>query len=294
MKRVIMLVLTLALLCGTMPTAFAASSKEQAAANTLHDLGLFSGVGSNADGSPNYDLDRVPTRSEAITMLVRLLGKEAEAKSGNWKMPFTDVAEWAKPYVGYAYSNKLTSGTSETTFGGDVLVNATQYLTFVLRALGYESGVDFQWDKAWKLSDELGMTSGEYNESTNNSFLRGNIAEVSVHALPTMQKNQTATLADKLINDGVFTQSQFDKVLISYIGAGSEIVVQDRQTIVREVIDTEKNQTGYIKSKNSRVFHYMWCGEVENIKEKNKVPYPDATREDMINLGFRPCQVCNP
>ena len=126
------------------PAAFAANDDAAEAANVLYELGLFQGTGTDADGKPVFDLGRAPTRHEAVTMLVRILGKEEEAKSGTWDIPFTDVSDWAKPYVGYAYANGLTSGTSATTFGGDVTVSATQYLTFILRALGYDSSTDFK------------------------------------------------------------------------------------------------------------------------------------------------------
>jgi hypothetical protein len=56
-------------------SAFAARTEPASAADKLHTLGLFQGTGSNADGTPNYDLARTPTRAEAVTMLVRLLGK---------------------------------------------------------------------------------------------------------------------------------------------------------------------------------------------------------------------------
>ena len=85
---------------------------------------------------------------QAVTMLVRLLGKEAEAKAGTWTVPFSDLADWARPYVGYAYANGLTNGLSAERFGSDDKVTANQHLTFILRALGYSSERDFQWDKA--------------------------------------------------------------------------------------------------------------------------------------------------
>ena len=93
---------------------FAAKSEAQEAAQTLHDLGLFKGTGTDVSGNPIFDLNRAPTRAEAVTMLVRLLGKEDEALAGDWNTPFTDVADWAKPYVGYAYANGLTAGVSQT------------------------------------------------------------------------------------------------------------------------------------------------------------------------------------
>ena len=87
------LLLTLVLLLGLVPMAFAADSQAQDAAEALYQLGLFQGTGKNADGSPKFDLNRAPTRAEAVTMLVRLLGKETEAKSSEWDIPFTDVAD---------------------------------------------------------------------------------------------------------------------------------------------------------------------------------------------------------
>lgn len=79
--------------------ALAAESEAQEAAETLYELGLFKGTGTDAAGKPVFDLGRAPTRAEAVTMLVRLLGKEEDARSGSWEIPFTDVANWAKPYV---------------------------------------------------------------------------------------------------------------------------------------------------------------------------------------------------
>lgn len=197
MKKIISLLLALVLMLGTVPVAFAATDEALDAADALHELGLFNGTGTNADGTPNYDLDRAPTRHEAVTMLVRLLGKEDEAKSGTWDIPFTDVADWAKPYVGYAYANGLTNGTSATTFGGGDTVTASQYLTFVLRALGYESGTDFRWNAAWELSDKIGLTDSQYKTDVI-PFLRGDVTIVSNNALATDMKNSQMSLADVL------------------------------------------------------------------------------------------------
>lgn len=183
-RKLTTLFLALALTLALVPSAFAASDEAKQAADALHDLGLFQGVGTNADGTPNYDLDRTPSREEAVTMLVRLLGKEDEAKAGAWTNSFTDVSAWAKPYVGYAYANGLTNGvnTEGTLFGGGTAntVTATQYITFALRSLGYESGKDFKWDAAWELSDKLGITDGRYNAATNKTFTRGDIAIISL------------------------------------------------------------------------------------------------------------------
>lgn len=186
-KKLLSLLLAAAMICSMVPAAFAASPDAVDAANALYTRGLFSGVGTNADGTPNFDLDRTPNRHEAVTMLVALLGKSEEARNGSWTTPFTDVVDWAKPYVGYAYENGLTSGTSPTTYGGDLPVSASQYLTFVLTSLGYKNGTDFQWDKAWELSDKLGITNGQYNATS--AFTRGDVAVISYNALSAPKKD---------------------------------------------------------------------------------------------------------
>ena len=70
-------------------------SFETEVANSLYGLGLFKGTGNG-----NYELDKQPSRIEAVIMLIRLTGKEENALSRYWKHPFKDVPEWATKYVG--------------------------------------------------------------------------------------------------------------------------------------------------------------------------------------------------
>ena len=173
-KRLSCIILTLVMIISLVPFAAAASDEATEAAEALYELGLFKGTGTNPDGTPIFDLDKTPTRNQAIIMLVRLLGKEEEAKAGTWKIPFTDVSDSMKPYIGYAYTNGLTNGYTATTYCGTNPIKANQYIAFVLRSLGYESGKDFEVSSSWKLSDKLGITNGQYeNPST---FTRGDVA----------------------------------------------------------------------------------------------------------------------
>lgn len=209
MKKRIAILLAVCLVFALTPAAFAADAEEITAADALYTLGLFQGVGKDAEGKPIYELDRAPNRMEAVTMLVRLLGKEEEANAGTWEIPFTDVKDWAKPCVGYAYANGLTKGYDEKTFGGTDPVTAAQYLTFVLRAMGYsEADGDFRWDAAWELSDKLDITDGEYDASTA-SFDRGDVAKISWSALAAYVKGEGRFLGEKLLDEGVFTLEQY-------------------------------------------------------------------------------------
>lgn len=205
-KKILSIMLALALCLTLMPmTAFAASPEMQMRADALNSIGLFGGTGVDESYNPVYELDRTPNRYEAVTMLTRLLGKEAEAKAGSWETPFVDVVDWAKPYVGYAYNNGLTSGTSATTFGGAAEINPTQYLTFVLRALGYVSGEDFEWDKAWELTDKLAITTGQYNEK-KATFTRGDIVEISYSAMCAEVQKTGKTLFESLKQNGTVSK----------------------------------------------------------------------------------------
>lgn len=229
-KRILSCVLVLVLAFSLMPAVLAAASEAEEAAQALYELGLFQGVGKTADGSPDFDLDRTPNRNEAVTMLVRLLGKEQEAKTAAWSTPFTDVAEWAQPHVGYAYTDGLTAGTSATTYSGNDTVTASQYLTFILRALGYESGTDFRWDAAWELSDKIGLTDGQYNEGTAE-FTRGDAAVISANALKAKRKGAEVTLLSALLESGVLSAEAADAFLNPPVKAESVTLSKSSCTV---------------------------------------------------------------
>ncbi len=183
MRKLLAVALSLLLTLSLSVPAWAASGKEaDQAAWALYHLGLFQGVGEDARGFPIFALDQTPTRAEGVTMLVRLLGKEEAARAEILPTPFTDVPPWAAPYVGYAYAQKYTNGVGGGAFAPDEPITAAEYLTLVLRALGYVSGEDFAWNQAWNLSDALKITDGQYGPSTR-SFDRGDVAWISYHAL---------------------------------------------------------------------------------------------------------------
>jgi hypothetical protein len=204
-RKTLALTLALALVLTFIPTAFAANTPEASAAEKLHTLGMLAGTGTNPDGSVNFELGASINRAQAVTLIINLLGKYEEATSQTWETPFTDVPGWALPFVGYAYANQITAGTSETTFGSANPVLPKQYLTFVLNALGYEPGVDFTYDNAWEKSDALGFTDGRFNAQTT-SFLRGDGISVTFDSLSAVEKSTGKPLFEKLIAAGIFTK----------------------------------------------------------------------------------------
>jgi hypothetical protein len=143
MKRFLIIFLCIIICFSLSPTAFAADirdlSFETYLASKLNELGLFAGVGNNKDGIPDFDLNRAPTRAEALVMLVRALGKDTEAKTYPKTHPFKDIPAWADGYVSYGYDNGLAKGISADKFGAGSSVSAEMYLSFLLRALDIQT-----------------------------------------------------------------------------------------------------------------------------------------------------------
>ena len=206
MKKTMAILLTMTLLLTMLMPVYAANIEEaEIQASALKKLGLFKGV-----SDTDFDLDRAPTRVEAIIMLIRVLGKESEVLSGNWSHPFTDVASWADKYVGYAYEKGLSGGISAAEFGtGNA--SSDMYLTFVLRALGYnDKSGDFAWNEPDTLAKSVGILS-EYVDTAN--FLRADVVHISWAALEAKLKEESETGANKLteslIASGMFTSEDY-------------------------------------------------------------------------------------
>ena len=182
-----------------MLTASAFAANDTNCADSLHEMGLFQGT------QNGYDLDRTPTRAEAAVMLVRLLGKEAEAKALTYTAPFTDLKGWEKPYVQYLYSNGLANGTNRTTFNPTGKCTAQMYAVFLLRALGYSDTADFSYANAIETAREQGI----YDTGIINvqNFLRDDAAAASYTALSVSPKNSEGTLLDQLVGENAITEA---------------------------------------------------------------------------------------
>lgn len=199
MKKILkfMVVLMLVITMSSQSVIAAAKVENTDKADALKAIGLFSGT------SKGYELDRAPTRLEAAVMLVRLLGKETEAKTLNLQHPFTDVPVWANVYVGYMYVNGLSTGIGNQLFGSDKLVDGKSYMTFVLRALGYSDTMgDFTWATALEYATGEGIiTEAERKNVMGQSFLRDELVFLSYKGLKAKLKDSQDILADKLITD---------------------------------------------------------------------------------------------
>jgi len=172
-------------------------------ANALNAMQLFLGT------SSGYELDRPATRVEALVMLIRLLGEESAAKAYTGQLPFTDVPAWAKSYVAYAYHMGYTNGISATKFGSSDAVTPAMYVTFLLRALGYDDAAgDFYWSTSADFAQSIGMISAIEAHAIAQTFYRDQMVMVSYHALYTNIKGDSRFLVQRLIAQGAVTANQ--------------------------------------------------------------------------------------
>ena len=197
MKRSICTALSAAFL---VTGAFAAGSDS---ADKLHELGLFQGITPGVYDQESKALDLPATRVEGVTMLVRVLGREAEAQAVTAPCPFSDVPDWAAPYVTYSYENGLTAGTGNGLFGTADPLTLDQYTTMLLRAMGYEEGADFRWDAASAFALDQGVyPQGWTTAGSGDQITRGAMADASWFALNAPKKGSDETLLSGVVPNG--------------------------------------------------------------------------------------------
>jgi hypothetical protein len=215
-KRKIMVALTVATLVTTAMFGSFAEYKGQSyvpEADALKAMGLFAGTNNG------YELDRAPTRAEAATMLVKLLGGESEAKTKNYKHPFKDLPTWANPFVGYMYEKGLTVGIGNGLYGSNDLTKAKDYTTFVLKALGYDADKDFKWDSAVKFAESKTIfTIQDVEDLGYLTFTRNEMVHISYNTLKSNLKGSSTRLIDSLVNNGAVTKSAAESTGMLVVG----------------------------------------------------------------------------
>lgn len=200
-KRLIALLLAV---CMLMPAASAYTAKELRTADAMNSLGLFYGNGND------YDLNSKLTRVSGVALLVRMIGKEDAAQNGTFRTPFTDVAGWAKGYVGYAFTYGITSGVSATAFDPNGQMTDNMFLTLTLRALGYTdvgANASFNWRNPYALAMQVGLIDSTVPDT---SFTRGDAIVIFWNALRAKLVNRNMTLVENLIQQGLFTTKDFE------------------------------------------------------------------------------------
>lgn len=139
MKKVLSLVLAIAMVLSSMSFAFAGTFEDvtdeatSQAVDALNALGVVKG---NPDGT--YKPENPVTRAEMAAMLVRALG-HSDLAAGSTSSFKDAKGKWYDGEVAIAQSLGLTNGYPDGTFKGENKVSYTEAITMIMRALGYNN-----------------------------------------------------------------------------------------------------------------------------------------------------------
>lgn len=198
-------ILTAALLFTSMPVFAFSQNESRSVERFFIETQLLKGDGTG------YGLEKTANRLEGIIILLRLMGKEADALAmQGFPCRFTDVPDWAKGYVNYADAENISKGVSDTRFGVGDKMTAVQYNTLLLRVLGYDDGRgDFRWDDSVDKAEELTILPGDMAEAymRSGTFTKEDLMETSFCYLEAGFKEQDQTLIGMLIENGVISNA---------------------------------------------------------------------------------------
>ncbi len=190
MKKILTVIFTVAL-CTALALCTAAftditDENTAEAVETLSSMGLVSGT-SAAKYSPSLTL----TRAQVCTMMVRAMGLEKAAESYVNQSLFTDVkgSMWHAGYVNLAYREGIIKGYGNGKFGPDDTVTYGQFITILLRLLGYTEN---DIGKVWPADYIVFASDIELDENVdlgaNDSVSRGDAAILLYNTLMTKAK----------------------------------------------------------------------------------------------------------
>jgi S-layer family protein len=186
MKKVLSLVLVLAMVLSSMSFAFASTFEDVAdtdyskAVETLTALGIVTGY---EDGT--YRPEKTITRAEMAKLMVITLGY-GDLVAGS-KSNFTDTqGHWADAYIALAAGKGIVVGTGDGKFAPDRTVSYDEVYTMLVRGLGYTDNCNelkgMTWPTNFKVkAAELGITKNVAMSTTGAD--RGGVAQAIYNAL---------------------------------------------------------------------------------------------------------------
>jgi uncharacterized cupredoxin-like copper-binding protein len=185
MKKVLSLVLVIAMVLSSMSFAFAGTFEDvtgdyEKAIEALTALGVVTGY---EDGT--YRPEKVVTRAEMAKLMVEILGY-GDLVAGS-KSNFADTqGHWADAWIALAAGKNIVIGDGNGNFRPNDTVSYNEAITMVVRALGYTDNSNelkvASWPTNFKIkAAELGLTDDVVMNTTGAD--RGGVAQLLYNAL---------------------------------------------------------------------------------------------------------------
>jgi len=185
MKKVLSLVLVIAMVLSSFSFAFAATFEDvdgdyEEAVGVLAALGVITGY---EDGT--FRPERIVTRAEMAKLIVEILGY-GDLVAGSASNFADTQGHWADPWIALAAGRGLVIGTGDGNFVPDRQVSYDEAITMVVRALGYTDDCNelknMTWPTNFKVkASELDLLDGV--KSLAGGADRGGVAQLLFNAL---------------------------------------------------------------------------------------------------------------
>ncbi len=158
-----------------------AGSDYSEAITMLSDLGVIQG---KDDGK--YHPEDTITRAEACAMIARLMTGDPKVSQYVGAQSFSDVQKgsWKDSAIGYCYINGIVIGVGNNKFEPDRAITDAEFVTMVVRAMGYETA-DMKQNYPFSYmsnAQAVGLLDGT-NMVASTDALRGEDAQVIYNAL---------------------------------------------------------------------------------------------------------------
>lgn len=207
-KKMTFILMIMSLLMSPMLSHAAAVSAEEKAI-VLNKLTILQGNG------VDFNLGGKLKRSEAVTFIVRIMGKEAYVKANLDKYSttsFNDVKAqaWYTPYIAYCVEQHILNGFPDGGFHPEESISEKAFLKIVLGSLGYVDEKDFVWDTIYESSLNLGLVVDvKYKTqlTDNTNYLRSDVVNVLYGTLTNSVKGLKKRIIDLLIEANIVPRS---------------------------------------------------------------------------------------
>ncbi len=230
MRKILSAALCVVLSLSLSIPALAAESETEVetAAAYLFQHGIMLG-----DSNGEMHLESGLTRAQLATVLTRLNGDleyiQTDLTYYAGQCKFSDVPEWAKPYVGYCYTNGLMLGYDTGAFGADDGVTPAAACTVVLRYMELPD-VDWDYSTACRTALDLGLTSAETVKKTE--VTRGDLAVMLYRALAGTEQESPPTGNADAVRIGSYKGSSLptgdrSSLIINNAGTGYTVASSD-------------------------------------------------------------------
>lgn len=208
LKRALSLLLSSTMVLGMLVMGSSAASyadvtskQHEEAIEVLKTVGIMTG-----DENGKFNPEAKVTRNEMAVVMCNLLDYTVASYKGT--SPFTDVPEWAEPYVAACYTNGITSGYDKVTYGGNDTVTTGQAALMLLKALGYfQYSADFGSD--WLVeTTKNGSTAGLFDgvaTGAKEALTRNDVAQMVLNALEADLVNAEKNGSDVQVGDIVIS-----------------------------------------------------------------------------------------